>query len=170
MLSKIDLSKVVVNHLKTFRTNQGKIDIQAILFFYILPFCLSFPLAFFFHIRINECIITAVISAFSIFGALLFALPMSFITLKQQVKGLSTTTIGERNTKKSFCKLLDITFHNLNYCIAIALFTILITIFLYLQQEDIVIAIALGIYIHIIFTAIQVLRRIHILMIYSLRL
>ena len=131
MLSKIDLSKVVINHLKTFRTNQGKIDIQAILFFYILPFCLSFPLAFFFHIRINECIITAVISAFSIFGALLFALPMSFITLKQQVKGLSTTTIGERNTKKSFCKLLDITFHNLNYCIAIALFTILITILLY---------------------------------------
>ncbi len=125
MLNKINISKIILDHLKTMcDPKTGKPFWGDIFLFFIIPAIFGIILLLF-HYSIGVEIINLLVTSLSVFAALLFNLLLLIYDIVRK------NDITDKNRlKNAFLKEI---FTNISFCIFIAIVTIILLLLAYLK-------------------------------------
>lgn len=166
MSSKLNISQIVLDHIKTLRAfksqNVSKIDVFV---FYIFPLIIAFTLSYFGSTAFEKTY-SLLSTSFSIFAALLFSLLAIIYMLHQYWTNPSNggTALNKQIERKR--ELLSQTFSNVSYCILICVVnvvTIVVVSSTSVVGEKVEAFVVYYLSIHFLFTLLMVLKRMHLL-------
>lgn len=172
MIEKINISKIVIDHISTFKDySTGKYNFADFFLFFLFPFLIAGILTYF-NVVLSENIVNVLVTSLSIFAALLFNLLLLIYDIIQK----PDDTNNIRKLKKNFLKEI---YSNISFCILIAIITVILLLisflnfdnqqieFIYQQSNIFSCIITFFIYYFVmlfIFTLLMILKRVHVLL------
>lgn len=155
LLSKINITSIVKNHLNTLvNDNDKRPEFDDWLTFLIIPIVVAITLSYF-DVNLNKDVVNVIITALSIFVGLLFNVVVLVFDI---INKESTTAIKKR--------LMNEIITNISYCILLSLVAILISLFVFLDNCFVVKTISFIIYFllsNFLVTLLMVLKRVYVL-------
>lgn len=167
MFSKINILRIIVDHLRTLRDDQrDKFYKGDLILFFVLPLVLAFLIVKYSSTALSD-FSTELAASLSIFAALLFNLLLLIYTFFDRRSDKPSPVDTERKKLRKKIKLLQEIYANISFSIFVSLLAILAIIFAIntsgvyeMGFSFVVFAISLN----FILTLIMVLKRVHVLL------
>lgn len=162
MFSKINVTKIVLDHLNTLRDNQTqRLYFGDVTIFFLVPVIISLLMIISDNL-LKESIVNILITSLSIFAALLFNL---LLLIYDIIKKPEKETPKARQKKK----LLEEIFANISYSILISIIGVLLSLLIFFDIRiqlflDLVNFLVYFLVIQFLLTLFMVLKRVHILL------
>ena len=168
MLQKINIFNIIIKHFKTFhKANPKKVSLGEIFWYLFIPLIFSLVL-YFIDIKLSAEIAAVAISAFAIFGGLLFGLPINLVNLYDRIYKESPELAKEKNKRDKALMLVKETYCNVSFCIVLSILSIVLTVVTRLSPSAFGNGVCFYFYSLSVLSIFIVIKRIHSLFSYSL--
>jgi hypothetical protein len=132
MTTKIDFSKILLDHFKTLRDHESKrLMISDILLFFVFPLALS-TVVIVGHFELKDNFVTIIVTAASIFAGLLLNLLVLIYTIFIRDREKILHHLKE-NTFQTWQELVRQTFANVSFSILVSLLLVALCLLFYLD-------------------------------------
>lgn len=154
MLTRIDLSQILSDHIETLKyADDNKYSIPDLILFYFVPIVLAVT-GYCKNIELTNAQINILITVFAIFTGLL----LNLLLLVYDIVSKNNTTI----TKTKF---LHEIYSNISYTILLSIITIIVLLAMsFVSQITILSSLVIALVIHFLLTILMILKRVHILL------
>lgn len=140
MTTKIDFTGILRDHFRTFHDHTtGRVSLVDWTLFIVFPILVAAALTLS-ELKLNNELITAVITAASIFAGLLLNLLVLIYTILIKDRDNTFETMSEAQ-RSNWRQLVCETFANVSFCILISIFLVALSLMFYLNLRIIIIVI-----------------------------
>lgn len=156
MFTKIDLTKVILDHLETLRDMRGKIVLSDIFVFFGIPVLVA-AVIWFSNVTFEDGFVNLLVTSLSIFAALLFNLLLLIYDIIRKPE------VG-RKIKTKFLKEI---FSNISYSIMVSILTVILLMILNYDIKainGIIQVLVTFLAVNFILTLLMILKRVHFLL------
>lgn len=134
MNTKLDFTNILKDHLKTFRDHStGAVSFVDWGLFIVFPILVAIALTLT-ELKLNNELITAVITASSIFAGLLLNLLVLIYTILIKDRDKTFESMNEKQ-RSNWKQLVCETFANVSFCILISIFLVALSLMYYLNSQ-----------------------------------
>ncbi len=168
MFKKINICGIIRKHFKTFyNVATGKKSYAEIAWYLFIPLIIALCLGWM-DIKLSKEIAPVAISAFAIFGGLLFGLPINLVNLYDRIHKECPETDKEKAKREKALILVKETYYNVSFCIVLSILSIVLTIIARISVGSFSSSVCFYFYSLSVFSILIVIKRIHSLFSYSL--